>query len=189
MKKWINPFDYIAGGRALAYGAIVLILSSILYWHCGITLRGLVSFGYGGIRLWRVTAQALVQWLLFSSLLYAAGRLLSSSKIRAVDVYGTNLFARIPLSAAGALGGLPWIRSEVMRILNTEPSALLSEGVPALLTLYGVLACALLIWFYLWSYRAYAVSCNLHGARGVVSFIVCYMAGEAIAAWPMAQLL
>lgn len=184
MKKLLNPFRYLAGGRALAWGLVVLILTSIFSWQTGVVARGNMSIGYadGYVSLLAATLRMLVLWLVFATLLYAAGMLLSRSKIRAVDIYGTNLFASIPLTVGMLLTALPTMRRLEAQLMEhlADPAALAAAlWTPTRLIILGALL-VVMVWYFWWSYSAFAVSANLKSVRAVVAYIVCFVAAQIL---------
>lgn len=184
MKKLLNPFRYLAGGRALAWGLVVLILTSIFSWQTGVVARGNMSIGYadGYVSLLAATLRMLVLWLVFATLLYAAGMLLSRSKIRAVDIYGTNLFASIPLTVGMLLTALPTMRRLEAQLMEhlADPAALAAAlWTPTRLIILGALL-VVMVWYFWWSYSAFAVSANLKSVRAVAAYIVCFVAAQIL---------
>lgn len=184
MKKLLSPFRYLAGGKALAWGAVVLILTSIFSWQTGVVARGNMSIGYadGYISLLAVTLRMLTLWLVFATLLYVAGLLLSKSKIRAVDVYGTNLFASIPLTAGMLLSALP-----PMRLLQQSVSELVGDparmepffSAPSMIAvIVGLLL--VIVWYFWWSYSAFSVSANVKGGGAVAAYAVCFILAQIL---------
>lgn len=184
MKKLLFPFRYLAGGRALAWGFVVLILTSIFSWQTGVVARGNMSIGYadGYVSLLAITLRMLVLWLVLATLLYAAGLLLSRSKIRAVDIYGTNLFASIPLTVGMLLTALPTMRRLEAQLMEhlADPAALAAAlWTPTRLIILGALL-VVMVWYFWWSYSAFAVSANLKSGRAVVAYIVCFVAAQIL---------
>lgn len=51
------------------------------------------------------------------------------------------------------------------------------------LILYSVVALLMTVWFFLWSYRGFAVAANLRGWRAAGSYIGCFLLAEALAGW------
>lgn len=182
MKRIVNPFVYLGGGRALAWGIVGLLATAALATWSGQTFRGIVSVGYGDWPLWKTTVAQLLIWGVFATLLYAAGLLLSKSRIRAIDVYGTNLFARLPFVLLFALASLTSIRDylDSIRTLNFDQLEMALPPVSVLL--FALAALFVLVWYFTWTYNAFAVSTNLRGGRAAVSFIVCYVLAEVLSA-------
>lgn len=184
MKKLLNPFLYIAGGRSLLLGAAGLCAAALIASCTGQAFDGLLHIGYAPTALWQAAAQQAVMWFVPALLLWAASLLLSKSRVRAIDIFGTALFARLPIVLLLALDWLPGM--EAMRTLSPEmPAEAIAAAITPGVMLYGVLAIVILVWFFVWSYRAYAVSANLKGWRAVASFAGCYL----IAAFASAPLL
>lgn len=194
MKKWLNPFVYVSGERALAYGLVVTILTAVLAWQCDILTKGVLAFEYGHELLWKATARLLITWALPALLLYGAALLLSKSKIRAVDVVGMNLLARaVPVAALVLLSVwmAPSLRAVQDALVAQEGvvSAELLAAVSSLpVLLGGVLSVVCLVWYFVWNYRAYALAANLKGWSAVASFIVCILAADVASRWVLALL-
>ena len=112
-------------------------------------------------------------------MLYIAARLLSKSRIRAVDLYGNQLLARIVLLPILLVGALPSLRNTALQLTETTPLEL-AAAPPVGLLCFGLTSLVFLVWFYLWSYRGYAVAANLKGWKAVVSYIICYLLAEVI---------
>lgn len=174
MKRLINPFLYLAGGKALAWGVAVIAIETA--WLCGI---GFIQDSYlhfapapAADTLVKTAAMQLAMWLAPALLLGLCGLMLSRSKIRFVDILGTTALAQAPL----LLLLLPLSIGRLNDTLTAAAEAVRSGGVPelptVLLLLYGLWALAVVILFYIRNYQAFSVSCNLRGWRAVVPYIV-----------------
>lgn len=179
LKKIIDPFNYYSGERTFAVGVVGLFAAALVNRLGGETTRGIVSSGYGDLSFIQALCQILAAWLILGTLLYIAARLLSKSKIRMVDLYGNQLLARIALLPVLLLGALASLRTAALQLAETSPQELTAH-LPIGLIGFGFAAIICLIWFYLWSYRGYAVAANLKGWKAVVSYIVCYLLAEVI---------
>ncbi|MEG2064757.1 MAG: hypothetical protein RSB23_04750 [Alistipes sp.] len=182
MKKLINPFVYLAGEKTIIIGLIILILSALFSWQLGTTCRGIVSTGYAELPLWKCFVQQLIIWCVFGSLLYLAARLLSKSKIRAIDIYGNNLFARLPFLLLVLLSALPAVRSFTLAALTQTGAEMATMGISPAVLIFSVAALIALVWFFAWSYMGFAVAANLRGARAAGAFIGCYLLAEVLSA-------
>lgn len=173
MNRLINPFRYIAGGKALAWGLVVIALET--GWLCAIGymqdtyLHFAPAPGQGAL-----LATALRQvgmWLVPALMLGLCGVLFSRSRIRLIDILGTTALAQAPL----LLILLPLSFSGLNRALDETAQALLAgKAGPLSLTtmlLYGLWSLAVLVLFYVRNYQAFSVSCNLRGWRAVVPYI------------------
>ena len=175
MKKFLNPFEYIAGWQALAIGAAGLLATAAVATLTGQSFNAFMHIWYADIAFWQALAQQLVCWLIFSTLLYVAARIFSHSRVRALDIYGTNLFARIPLLPMLAAVCIPGRSTFAGISAQSTVEELQQQFALGLMLVYGILAIAFLVWFYWWSYKAFAVSANLKGNRALVVFVTCYI--------------
>ena len=183
MKKILNPFLYLSGERCAAYGAIVMILSIILAWQSDMILAAPLSISYGSIALWRTTLRFFVAWGIFALLLYLWALLFSKSKIRAVDLVGMNLFARsIPLAVMLLLSlwMAPLMRALMPQLeLGVLPMDQFTEMMmrPRMIVA-GLLSVLALVWYFVWSWRAYTLSANLKSFKAAAGFILAYLLTE-----------
>lgn len=180
MKKLINPFRYVAGGESLAIGAAGAAATAALGTLSGQAFDGILHVHFADTTFLEALAWQTVMWAVFASLLWLSASMHSKSRVRAVDIYGTNLMARLPLAvllAAGFMPGMEWLR-EVTPATPVEEIAVHAMA-PATL-LYAMMSLAIVAWFFYWSYEAFAVSANLGGWRAVWQLAACYVAAECI---------
>lgn len=174
MKRLVNPFRYVAGGRALALGLVLIAAASCWLHALGLCQNSYLHFGPApeGFALWRVVALQAAMWLAPALVLYGCGLVLSPSRIRLVDVLGTTALAQAPI----LLMLLPLSIAPLRGLLDRTTAALLAGTLPApgqtaALVAAGLWSLAVLALFYVRNYQAYALSCNLHGRRAIVSYI------------------
>ena len=172
-EKLKNPFRYLPLRQAICWGIAALILTSIFCWQVGLRITSLTQVNFAGGALWKATVQQLVAWLLFSVVLYVAGVMMSRSKVRFWDVASFNLFARIPFDLSLLIFAIPMVRS-VFGLIMDGNMARAMEYVN-LLSIVGVVSLFFVVWYFYWSYKAFAEAANLKGGRGVTTFIVGYM--------------
>ena len=104
----INPFIRIAGMQALAWGILGLVISTLLSWASGYHYHGLLHFGPApNPAWWCYLAEHLIVWLVPATLFYLGGLIFSHSKIRIIDVFGTILFAQLPMLVMNLINFLP----------------------------------------------------------------------------------
>ena len=173
IEKLKNPFRYLPLRQALCWGIAALILISVFCWQTGLRMTSLTQINYAGGALWKATVQQIVVWLFFSVVLYVAGLLLSRSKPRFWDVAAYNLFARIPFSLSLLIYTIPTVRS-VMGLAMDGNIARMMEHMN-LLTIVGVVSLLFVVWYFYWSYKAFAEATNLKNTKGVVTFVVCFV--------------
>lgn len=183
MKKLIDPFRYFSGGRTFAVGVAGMLMISLLARWSGTTFRGVVSQGLGDLAFWQLLLQQIAGWGVFSLLLYGAGLFFSRSKIRALDVFGNQALARVPLLLILLGGMFSPIRQMTEAMLTTTPQEALENMDLVGLTIFGCFSLAVLVWFFWWSYRGFAVAANLRGGKAAAIYIVCYLLAEAGAGW------
>ena len=161
-----DPFRYVAGGKALAWGAAILRVEIGWLGFAGFYQNTYLHFApvAGRLPLVRTAAMQLAMWLVPALLLWGCGALLSRSKIRAVDIFGTTALAQAPL----LLLVLPLGCGGVAGRLESASGA---AGEALALLAFALFSLVVLAWFFVWNYRAYAVSCNLRGWRAAVSYI------------------
>lgn len=184
MKKFLNPFVWYSGEKTLAAGAAGLLVSVLVARWGGATFRGVVSSGYGALSVGQLLGQAVAGWLALSALLYGAARIFSKSKVRLVDLFGNQLFARLALLPMVCLGVLPGIRRAAERLTEAAPEQIASIA-PELLPMlaYGFVVLALLVAFFAWSWLGFSVAANLRGGRAAGIYVVCYLLAEVAAGW------
>lgn len=174
-KPAVNPFERIAGVEALSWGLAAMVVSTVMSCFSGWHYHGMLHFGPAPNNEWWVyAAEHLTVWLVPAVVFYIGGRILSSSRIRVSDVFGTTAFAQIPLMLTGMVSLLP-----PMQALNglTEADAMQAVTQPwfvAAMSL-SVLVVAAVVMNVVWMYNALKVSCNLSGYRLRVFFVVAYI--------------
>lgn len=186
MKKFLNPFRYLAGAKALAIGSIFILATSVLLHAASMVQDNLLHFAFvPHLSFLQVLLVQVVLWVLTALLLYGAGAILSRSKIRPIDIFGTTAFAQLPL----LLLNLPFLSSRFAAfigkdLLNDVQAGLLPTGGElALLLLFVLYGLALLVLYWVWNYRAYSVSCNVHGSKAVVLYIAALVVGTIVSPW------
>jgi hypothetical protein len=186
LTAWLfNPFMYIAGWQALFAGVIVIILTALLGSVGAVHFDGVLDTHIGtDTPLWFFVAEGFINWLCMAITLLFAGLILRGTSFRIIDVFGTQALARWPMLLAAAAGILPANRRVSEELLKIAQNPNQFPPLPPLdmavfaATMIGILV--MTIWMVALMYRAYAVSCNLKGAKAIVSFIVCLIIAEVI---------
>ena len=173
MKKLINPFRYLPLRQALCWGIVALILMSVFCWQVGLRMSSITQINYAGGSLMSATLQQLIAWLLFAVALYAVGAVASKSKVRFWDVAAFNLFARIPFDLTLLMFAIPSVRS-VMGLM-TDGSFETALQYTTLLMVVGLVSMIFSIWYFFWSYKAFAEATNIKNGRGVAIFVLTFM--------------
>lgn len=193
MKIWLfKPFDRLTGGPALVAGLIVVMLTAILAWRSGLQTDGVFDLHFqADLSLSDLLLQGLINWLTLSVCLLIAGRWLSATRFRLIDLFGTQALARWPMLLAviylsiPALGGR--IESLTLRMaeaMPTEPDQVMASSEYLLdamwLTLISLPLLALLAWMIWLMFHSYAVTCKLRGMRAFFSFIAALLVAEIL---------
>ena len=162
VKLIVNPFIRIAGGQALIWGFLGLIVSTLLCWISGYHYHGLLHFGPApNPAWWCYLAEHLIVWLIPALLFYLGGLFLSHSRIRVIDVLGTVLFAQLPLFGMNLISLLPAMRMMSQMNMNMSPEEMLAQPYFILAMILTLLGLPLLILTLIWMFNALKVSCNL----------------------------
>lgn len=193
---WLfNPFAYIAGGQALIAGLIGILAAGLLGSLGHVHFDGVLDMHIGaGAPLWFFIAEGFVDWLCLAILLLIAGLLLKGRSFRAIDVLGTQALARWPMLLSAAVGILPAnqrVLAELMKMAqNPNHPLALPVADTVVFALAMIVSLVMIVWMVMLMYQAYTVSCNLKGAKAVVSFIVVLLIAETaskFALWPLYQ--
>ena len=162
VKLIVNPFIRIAGGQALIWGFLGLIVSTLLCWISGYHYHGLLHFGPApNPAWWCYLAEHLIAWLIPALLFYLGGLFLSHSRIRVIDVLGTVLFAQLPLLGMNLISLLPAMRMMSQMNMNMSPEEMLAQPYFVLAMILTLLGLPFLILTLIWMFNALKVSCNL----------------------------
>ncbi len=162
VKLIANPFIRIAGGQALIWGFLGLIVSTLLCWISGYHYHGLLHFGLApNPAWWCYLAEHLIVWLIPALLFYLGGLFLSHSRIRVIDVLGTVLFAQLPLLGMNLISLLPAMRMMSQMNMNMSPEEMLAQPYFVLAMILTLLGLPFLILTLIWMFNALKVSCNL----------------------------
>ena len=160
VKLIVNPFIRIAGGQALIWGFLGLIVSTLLCWISH--YHGLLHFGPApNPAWWCYLAEHLIVWLIPALLFYLGGLFLSHSRIRVIDVLGTVLFAQLPLFGMNLISLLPAMRMMSQMNMNMSPEEMLAQPYFILAMILTLLGLPFLILTLIWMFNALKVSCNL----------------------------
>lgn len=183
VNRWLfNPFYYIAGGKALMIG-IVVMLTTGLFANLGkARFNGLLDFRIGlpAQPWWLNVSEVLISWLIFSCLLLISGKFVSKSRVRAIDVFGTQALARTPYLFASLFALIPATHRFVQK-MAINPTALQQVSLDMLIYIsMAIFTILMMVWMVLLMYRAFSISCNAIGKSAVSVFIVSLIVGEIL---------
>jgi hypothetical protein len=190
LKMWLfNPFEFIAGSKSLLYGIAILMATAFLGWAGNIYYDGVIDIHAGGKSpLVYHLLEIIVVWLVVSVLMFIAGLIVSKSKIRLIDVFGTMALARWPLlivSIFGLLVPMEVIASKVSAsiLYNTLQ---VGEAVDVatwefiVFSIFTLLSLLVVVWIVALMWNAFKVSCNVKGPVAIFSFILVLIISELV---------
>lgn len=180
----INPFVRIAGGKALSIG-IVIFVASILLAYCGnMVFDGILHINFLEkmtlLKAFIIPAVCLITLII---VLYITGCFLSKSSIRFIDVAGTVTLSRAPLfliSLAFLILGVYESNILIVQSLLAQNLEVISIIDWLVFMAFLVITIICFVWVVLLSYKAFSISCNVNGVKGVVSFSVALLVSEVI---------
>lgn len=129
------------------------------------------QIGNLGQILWLLSTNLLL-WLPLSTLLYLFALVLSPSRIRAIDIFATNLFALLPTCVVCCLSNAVTV---MLTRLAPDPMSVAGVLGSALYNLMVIMLSVSMVWSMVWGCFAYSVSANMKGLRSVVVFVSCYI--------------
>ena len=188
----INPFVRIAGGKALLIGIVVFVVSILLAYCGNMVFDGVVDAHFNeNVNLGRALLVPSIALVIFIVTLYLTGRLLSKSSIRFIDVAGTVTLARTPFILISLAVLIPGVYDYNVIITQNLLAQSYSEiTVLQWVVFFSFLAVSMIaaIWFVILAYKAFSVSCNISGAKGIMGFVAALLFSEIVAAIAIYQL-
>jgi hypothetical protein len=191
LSTWLfNPFLYVAGAKALLIGWTAILLAGFLASLSKTHFDGVLDMHTGiaapsGIFL----AEGFVDWICLTVALLIAGRIMSRTSFRTIDLAGTQALARWPTVLVSLIAlppGYQRFSAHLIEQFLKRGERIEFAGADAFVFAAVVLGMILLLcWMVLLMYRSYSVSCNLRGAKAVLSFIGALIVAEILskAAW------
>ena len=186
MKKWLfYPFEFIAGWTALFIGLVVILITAIVAYYGHIHLDGVLDLHEGQAASFATyLLEGAINWLTLFLFTYLAGLFFSGSSFRVMDVLGTQALARFPFLISCFVSLICFDE----KILNYFTFRLLRQGEAVILTTldlirFGVMILVdliLVIWTIVLMYRAYSISCNVKGNKGIFSFAAALVLAEVL---------
>ena len=176
----INPFHKIAGWSAFVIGLMIVTVTIVVGQINGIVYDGVFDIHFANVPLPYAFSVQLCSLLILILLLFTAGKIFSSSKIRFIDVAGTTLMARTPFLLVSLIGFLPYckhLNENLTSSIKAFDSAAIDFG---LLLPFIFISGVVLVWFVWLSYSAFSTSCNLKGSKGIILFLSSLFIAEAL---------
>ncbi|MDH6533827.1 hypothetical protein D0T51_02355 [Parabacteroides sp. 52] len=185
MKKKLNllwnPFIRIAGYQALAWGVVGCIVSIWISYLSKYHYHGLLHFGPAPKNtLLCFALEHLVVWLVPAILFLLGGFFFSKSRIRIVDVFGTVLFAQLPLIFMNLISLLPPMQRMNNMDFNLPPMELMNQPGLLLGIWLALVSLVFLVWTLIWMFHALKVSSNLKGYMLGILYCVGVFGGDIL---------
>ncbi len=173
-----DPFRRIAGGLSLALGLAIIVLAALIAKPQGLHFGG-VLYTHPGMSgpWWLFIAEGLIDWLCVAVALLLAGRLISQSAFRSIDLLGTQALARWPTVLIALVCLAPGFH-RYAQVLTESLVSLMSGVVPVLpggmdAIVFGLVAAFILVctvWMVVLMWRAFSHCCNVRGGQAVAGF-------------------
>ncbi len=117
-------------------------------------------------------------------LLFIAGFIISRTRIRVIDIFGTQSLARFPMFVTSLAALLPGYKNflnqlasnptNIMDIASKNTNDFIMFLIVAIITIF------MIIWMVTLMYRAFSISCNVSGGKAISIFIIILLIGEFI---------
>lgn len=164
-----NPFHYVAGLQALLLGLLIILAAGFIGADSQSHFDGILDFHTGKhVPLALFLLEGIVDWLVFASLLYIAGILISKSRVRLLDVFGTQAMARFPSVIMAVCAFPPAYQRQAARLAAANLSVAWGDAV--CFAVAAFILFLMTIWMAILMYQAFAVSCNVRGGKAVGIF-------------------
>ena len=189
--QWLfNPFVRLAGATALGLGLTIVVATGVVAAMAGVHLDGLLDFHPGfAVPLWVPVVEGLVNWSVFTLLVWPVSLMIAGRAVRLVDIAGTQALARFPLLVSALVCLPPGVRNAHQEavVAMAQGRLPLPQGWEPVVAGLVITACGFWMVWLMW--RAFALCCNQRGVRAVTIFVVMVLAGEVATKYMLGQVL
>lgn len=186
ISQWLfNPFRFVAGYKALLLGLGIILISALIGSLGNTHFDGVLDVHTGKeAPLWYFFAEGAIDWLSLAVPLFFFGLILSPSLPRMTDVFGTQALARWPYLIT-SIAMLPKANQRfstylMSRITSTADSGALNYADLCIFIFAVIVTVLMIVWTVALMYRAFTVSCNIKGAKAIITFIASIIGAEVI---------
>ena len=184
-----HPFLRIAGAASLGLGLAAILCAGLLGAYQGLHFDGVLDTHVGKKGpTWFFVGEGMIDWICLASLLLLAGRLVSKTAFRSIDLFGTQALARWPtvLVALACLapGFHRFSDALTKSIIGLKPGQIPplppmgpDTVVFGLVTVF-MLACT--AWMIALMWRSFSHCCNVRGAKAVSAFVIALLLAEVL---------
>ena len=194
LSQWLfNPFRVVAGYKALLLGLAIILISAFVGSLSKTHFDGVIDVHTGTeAPLWLFFAEGLINWICMVVPLFFFGLIVSSSSFRVIDVLGTQALARSPYLIT-TLAMLPDANRRfgdylMSRLTQTAPTATINYIDMLVFAFAMILTILMAVWMVALMYRAYCVSCNIKGAKAIITFVVSLIGAEVLSKFAILRL-
>ncbi len=184
MKRlWLNPFEKLAGSKALLLGMLLMLLGAFLASCFNARFDGVLDlhFGYGSSMAKPFTDQ-LISWLCLCLVFYVSA-LVCGARPRPVDIMGTFALARAPFTWTPIVNCTGFVSYLSEKISPTDRQLDLSAGETVILVILLCLVLLSLVWMTTLYFKAYKTCSNLKGNTLAISFIIGLLIAEILSVY------
>ena len=183
LRMLINPFERIAGLKALVAGLVIIVITIIIGNNSGVHYDGVLDI-HMSLKSIPLIQDFMMQGVSLATLILLIGvaGFIWSKSFRIIDIIGTTFLARFPFlftSIAGYFFNAPSIGSlsEISDLLS-DPNALHDLIAFSLLSL--IIVGPFVIWYLIVQYRAYKISLGISKKIALPSYIAIIFIAEII---------
>jgi len=170
-----NPFYYVAGSQALLFGIIIILLTGVVASFGNVHFISVLETNIGAQSpFWVYLVEGIVNWIIFSIFILIGGAIISSTRYRLIDVFGTQALARFPMLLFTLIALLPnkFFVPEILSQTNTIKEIPPNDALDfALFCVMIIVMLFMGIWMIVLMYKAYSTSFNIKGTKAIVVFI------------------
>ena len=180
-----NPFRILAGSKSLFLGLVIILIAAFVGSLSTTHFDGVLDIHIGlEAPTWLFFAESLINWLCMVLFLFLSALIISRSQWRFIDILGTQALSRWP-TLITALVMLPDANLRFSMYLlskfgQSDASVAISSTDVAIFATSAIIAVLMIIWMVALMYKAYAVSCNVKGAKAIGTFVVSLILAEVV---------
>jgi hypothetical protein len=183
LRVLVNPFERIAGLKALIAGLIIIVITIIIGNNSGVHFDGVLDIHLNSQPI-PLIQDFIMQGLSLATLilLIVIAGIIWSKSFRIIDIIGTTFLARFPFLFSSIVGY--FLKSPNISSVS-DIDALLSDANALhnliILSLWGLITFfPIIIWYLIIQYNAYKVSLGISKKIAVLSCIAIIFIGEII---------
>ena len=194
IKKLLNPFVYIAGGYSLLIGLLIIFCTSVIGYYSNIHFPDILSVKTGpDYPVSYYILQSIANWMVISTILYLFAVVISKSKIRLIDIFGTQALSRFPYLFTALIGFSNSMdkfgRYILWQLLEQGNPVDMSAGTMTIAIVLIIVTLFLTVWMVALMFNAFKVAANIKGPKLIILFITSLILSIALSAFFTNQLI